>query len=94
MTSPTSFIRSLILDSLEGYLDSGLNLNNPRDAQDLHVHTVDCLRALNFLERAVDLTGPEIQTLLLLIDFHDGIPEDEAPFNVQAANSARAKLNG
>ena len=46
--------------------------------------------------QAVYLTGAEQATLLTLIEFHDGAfgPDEEAPFNVQAAESARAKLQG
>lgn len=46
--------------------------------------------------QSVYLTEAEQATLLLLIEFHDGLGQiaDEAPFNIQAAESARAKLKG
>lgn len=53
-------------------------------------------RALQSLSGIVPLTQQERNTLLLLIEFHDGnFSEDEdAPFDVRAAESARAKLKG
>lgn len=52
--------------------------------------------ALQSLSGLVALTPQEQSTLLLLIEFHDGLGQvaDEAPFNIQAAESARAKLKG
>lgn len=51
-------------------------------------------RALQFLQGIVVLTQQERDTLLTLIEFHEGAsgPNTEAPFNVQAAESARSKL--
>lgn len=53
-------------------------------------------RALQSLSGICALTQQERNTLLLLIEFHDGSfePDEEAPFDVQAAESARAKLKG
>lgn len=52
--------------------------------------------ALQSLSGIVALTQQERNTLLLLIEFHDGSfgPGEDAPFDVRAAESARAKLKG
>lgn len=53
-------------------------------------------RALQSLSGIVALTPQERDTLLLLVEYHDGsyAEDEDAPFDVQAANSARAKLKG
>ena len=52
--------------------------------------------ALQSPSSIVALTQQERNTLLLLIEFHDGsfTDDEDAPFDVRAANSARAKLKG
>lgn len=63
-------------------------------------HWIERLRrvncALQSLSGIVALTQQERNTLLLLVEFHDGsFTEDEdAPFDARAAESARAKLKG
>lgn len=53
-------------------------------------------RALQPIQGLVTFTQQEKDTLLLLIEFHDGSfePGEDAPFDVHAAESARAKLKG
>ncbi|QDP53474.1 MAG: hypothetical protein GOVbin4933_20 [Prokaryotic dsDNA virus sp.] len=52
--------------------------------------------ALHSLGETCHFTQQERNTLLLLVEFHDGFfkPGEEAPFDVLAAESARAKLKG
>ncbi|UFK26603.1 hypothetical protein [Roseobacter phage RDJL3] len=102
MTHP---IKEILLEELEQVTDA-LHLNltdnkmSPGQKMEELDHWTERLRrvnrALQSLSGIVPLTQQERNTLLLLIEFHDGnFSEDEdAPFDVRAAESARAKLKG
>lgn len=104
MTHP---IKEILLEELEQVTDAlHLNLTDNRMTPGQKLAELDhwterlrrVNRALQSLSGIVPLTQQERNTLLLLllIEFHDGnFSEDEdAPFDVQAAESARAKLKG
>lgn len=102
MTHP---IKEILLEELETVTDAlafNLTDNNQSTGQklaELDVWTERLRRvnhALQSLSGIVALTQQERNTLLLLVEFHDGsFTEDEdAPFDVRAAESARAKLKG
>lgn len=65
-----------------------------RDQWTDRLHRVS--KALAAHVQTVYLTETERATLLTLIEFHDGAfgPNEEAPFDTHAAESARAKLQG
>ena len=102
MTHP---IKEILLEELEQVTDAlAFNLkDNTQSAsqkmEELDVWTERLRRvnhALQSLSGIVALTQPERNTLLLLVEFHDGsfTDDEDAPFDVRAANSARAKLKG
>ena len=102
MTHP---IKEILLDELEQVTDAlAFNLkDNTQSAsqkmEELDVWTERLRRvnhALQSLSGIVALTQQERNTLLLLVEFHDGsfTDDEDAPFDVRAANSARAKLKG
>jgi len=102
MTHP---IKEILLEELEQVTDAlAFNLkDNTQSAsqkmEELDVWTERLRRvnhALQSLSGIVALTQQERNTLLLLVEFHDGsfTDDEDAPFDVRAANSARAKLKG
>lgn len=90
MTHP---IKQILLEELETVTDAIVANDDPE-------HWAERLKrvnhALQSLQGIVALTQQERNTLLLLIEFHDGLGRvaDEIPFNIRAAESARAKLKG
>lgn len=102
MTHP---IKEILLEELEQVTDAlHFNLTDNKMSPGQKMEELDVWterlrrvnRALQSLSGIVPLTQQERNTLLLLIEFHDGnFSEDEdAPFDVRAAESARAKLKG
>jgi hypothetical protein len=71
-------------------------VSNLEDLRHWHGRLGDLLNELDYLSGIVALTQQERNTLLLLVEFHDGsfTDDEDAPFDVRAANSARAKLKG
>jgi len=100
MTQPnyttTQFLRGLVLDHMENFLDSGVDPTNVRDNEALKAAMADCLVALHFLERTTDLTYAEWDTVRTLTEFHEGAytSQDDAPFNVRTFESLLGKLRG
>jgi len=90
MTHP---IKEILMEELETVTDA-IQMGEDMEHWTERLRRVN--RALQTVSNLVILTQQERNTLLLLIEFHDGAfePGEEAPFDVQAANSARAKLKG
>ncbi len=98
MTHP---LKEILMEELETVTDAlAMYAKDPSQHQDDIEHWTERLRRVNRALQAmagiVALTQQERNTLLLLIEFHDGAfePGEEAPFDVRAAESARAKLKG
>ena len=102
MTHP---IKEILLEELEQVTDAlAFNLKDNTQSASQKMEKLDVwterLRrvnhALQSLSGIVALTQQERNTLLLLVEFHNwSFTDDEgAPFDVRAANSARAKLKG
>ena len=94
MTDPIKTLRCLVLDSIEGTLDCGMDMSSRTDTQDFKSTIEDLYGALAFLEQAVSISHAERQALLLLLEFHNGLSGTGEPFDVRAAESAWAKLKG
>lgn len=97
MTHP---IKEILMEELETVTDAlAMYTQDPVKDRDDIDHWTGRLRrvnhALQTLSGIIALTQQERNTLLLLMDFSDGCLSDEdAPFDVRAAESARAKLKG
>lgn len=98
MTHP---LKEILMEELETVTDAlAMCTQSSVQNQDDIEHWTGRLRrvnhALQALSGIITLTQQERNTLLLLIEFHDGSfgPGEEAPFDVRAAESARAKLEG
>lgn len=97
MTHP---IKEILMEELETVTDALSATGTFALKGEERDHWTERLRrvnhALQTLSGIVALTQQERNTLLLLIEFHDGSfgPGEEAPFDVRAAESARAKLKG
>ena len=92
--APSAFLRELVLNHMETFLDGGLDPTNTADALELRAIMQDCLHALNFLERTTDLQGHEWALARKLIEFHEGVHTDEehSPYNLATFDSLLAKL--
>jgi len=95
MTDPIKTLRCLVLDSIEGTLDCGLDMSKPADAHEFESNIKDLYLALTFLEQAVNLTYMERATLSNMVNFNiDAVDDDNPFFDMQIASNARAKLKG
>lgn len=90
MTHP---IKEILLEELETVTDAIVMGDEPE-------HWAERLKRVNHALQSLSgicaFTQQERNTLLLLVEFHDGNfePGEDAPFDVRAAESARAKLKG
>ena len=102
MTHP---IKEILLEELEqvtyalalNFKDNTQSASQKMEEQDVWTERLRRVNhALQSLSGIVALTQQERNTLLLLVEFHDGsfTDDEDAPFDVRAANSARAKLKG
>jgi len=89
------FLRGLVLDYMENFIDSGFD-PSVEGNKALKEIMADCLVALHFLERTVDLTYVEWDMIRTLTGFHDGAytSQEDAPFNARIFKSLLGKLRG
>lgn len=90
MTHP---IKEILMEELETVTDA---IQMGEDMEHWRERLRRVNRALQTVSNLTIFTPQEKQTLLLLIEFHDGNfePGEDAPYNLEAAESARAKLQG